>query len=104
MKNSKVLGIILAYMAGQATQLVIHGACLANNMYNYRQIRFCLAAGFILLFTLIAGAWIARGKAEKPAHEKTYLDWAKIPEEDMEVIDPFEVLNMAKAQKEKTDV
>ena len=96
MKNKKVAGILAAYTAGQATQLVIHAMCVST-MYTYRQIPFCLAAGFVVLFAVICGVWISNAKAEaKPTHEKTYLDWAKIPEEDVEVIDPFEVVKLVK--------
>lgn len=99
MANKKIAGVLAAYVAGQATQLVIHGVVLANNMYNYRQIPFCLAGGFVILFAVLCGVWIATAKADKPAHEKkTYLDWAKIPEEDIEVIDPFEVVTATKKE------
>lgn len=82
--------ILFAYALGQATQLVIHGACLANNMYSYRQIPFCIAAGFLVLFATVSGALIGRNKAEKPAHEKTYKEWAEIPEDNIdEVVNPF---------------
>lgn len=76
---SKTVKILLAYAAGQATQLVIHGMALSFNMWNNRQIPFCMAAGFVLLFALIAGVYIARKDEGKPAHEKTYKDWAKVP-------------------------
>ncbi len=91
--SSNTVKILVAYVMGQATQLVIHGVVLANNMYNYRQIPFCLAGGFVILFAVISGVWIANSKSEskEPAHEKkTYLDWAKIPEGDVdEVVNPF---------------
>lgn len=69
--------IIIAFAAGQAVQLIIHAVAL--NLWNSRQIPFCMAGGFLILFALIAGAWAA--KLDKPK-EKTYLDWAKIPGED----------------------
>lgn len=88
---SKTAKVLLAYVAGQATQIVIHAMCLANNMYNYRQIPFCLAAGFVLFFAIVSGVWIANAKEKtEPAHEKkSYLDWAKIPEKEKMVVNPF---------------
>ena len=88
---SKTIKILLAYAAGQATQLVIHAMCLSNNMYNYRQIPFCIAGGFVILFAVISGVWIAssRGDGENAAEKKSYLDWAKIPGEEEEVLNPF---------------
>lgn len=81
---NKAAKIIIAFVAGQATQLMIHGVCLANNLYNYRQIPFCLAGGFVILFAVIAGVFIAGGVPKSaPAHEKpkSYLEWAEIKEE-----------------------
>lgn len=88
---SKTVKILLAYAAGQTTQLVIHGMALSFNMWNNRQIPFCMAAGFVLLFALIAGVYIARKDESKPAHEKTYKEWAEIPTDDDidEVVNPF---------------
>ena len=80
---AKPTKLIVAYVLGQATQLVIHGMVLAYNMWNNRQIPFCMAAGFIVLFALIMGVYIAKPTEEEPKHEKkTYLDWAEIPESD----------------------
>lgn len=80
MKN-KAAGILIAYVIGQATQLIIHGMCLSFNMYNYRQIPFCAAAGFIIIMAVVAGIQIQKYPTDEPRHEqkKTYLDWAKIP-------------------------
>ena len=85
---AKTTKILLAFAAGQAVQLVIHGVVIANNMYNYRQIPFCLAGGFLILFAVMAGVWIAGSGMDKPAHakeKKTYFDWAKIPGTETEV-------------------
>ena len=82
--------ILIAYVAGQATQIIVHAMCLNNNMYNYRQIPFCLGAGFVVFFAILSGTLIATEKTE-PAHEKTYKDWAKVPTDDDidEVVNPF---------------
>ncbi len=83
---SKTTKLIGAYVLGQVTQLVIHGMCLSFNMYAFNQIPFCSAAGFIILFAVIAGAFIAsRDTAEARHEKKTYFDWAKIPGEVDEV-------------------
>ncbi len=90
--SSNTVKILVAYVMGQATQLVIHGVVLANNMYNYRQVPFCLAGGFVILFAVISGVWIAnsKGESKEPAHEKkSYLDWAEIPEGENKVVNPF---------------
>ena len=109
--NKKTMGIVLAYVAGQVTQLVIHGVVLANNMYNYRQIPFCLAGGFVILFAILSGVWIAGAKDAEAVHlkdknldeeiqEKEYERWAKAPEKSGTVIDPFAVVKEFKAAKE----
>lgn len=76
----KTTGILVAYLLGQVTQLVIHGMCLSFNMWSNRQIPFCTAAGFIILFAVIAGVYISKPQDEpKHKEKKSYLDWAKIP-------------------------
>lgn len=69
---TKTTRVILAYAAGQATQVIIHAMCLNNNMYAYRQIPFCIAAGFVILFAILTGVFIAQKGLEddyEPAHE-----------------------------------
>lgn len=75
---SKTTKILLAYAAGQLTQIVIHAMCLSNNMYSYKQIPFCVAAGFVLLFAVISGVIISGKHDDKAEHTKSYVDWAKI--------------------------
>ena len=90
--GTKTMGILAAYIAGQITQLVVHAMCLNFNMWVSRQIPFCMAAGFVIFFAILAGVMIARnGKDEKPAHQKTYKEWAEIPTDaDIdEVVNPF---------------
>lgn len=81
--NKKTTGIIVAFIVGQATQLVIHGVELSVNMWANRQIPFCLAGGFVILFALVSGVMIASIRDEQPAHEKNekkdYLFWARVP-------------------------
>lgn len=87
----KTLKVILAYVAGQATQLVIHAMCLNNNMYSYRQVPFCAAGGFVILFAVIAGAWLAsKDEAADAKHgKKSYMDYAKVPESEEMVVNLF---------------
>lgn len=89
--GTKTITILVAYVAGQITQLVVHGMCLNFNMWSNRQIPFCMAAGFVIFFAILAGALISRsGGKEKPSHEKTYKEYAEVPEENIdEVVNPF---------------
>lgn len=92
MKNKTAM-ILVAYVVGQITQLVIHGMVLGFNMYNHRQIPFCAAAGFIIIFAVLAGVYISKAPEEEPKHQgqkKSYLDWAKIPgpKKDKEEVEP----------------
>lgn len=88
---NKPTKLLIAYAVGQITQLVIHGMALSFNMWNNRQIPFCLAAGFVILFAVISGVWIASAKedGDHAAEKKSYLDWAKVPEDETEVLNPF---------------
>lgn len=81
---SKTTKILLAYAAGQLTQLIVHAMCLSNNMYSYKQIPFCAAAGFVLLFAVISGVIISGKRDDRAEHKKSYVDWAKIPVTDDE--------------------
>ena len=96
MKKAKVslktVSVIVAFVLGQATQLVIHGVCLANNMYNYRQIPFCLAGGFVILAAVIGGVVIAREQDDRLErefkHEKSYMEYVEeANEQEAETID-----------------
>ena len=85
----KTTKILLAFAAGQAVQLVIHGMCISFAMWDNRRIAFCVAGGFAIFFAVLMGVRIARN-VDKPAHakeKKSYLDWAKTPTEEMEVFD-----------------
>ena len=71
--------IIVAYLAGQATQVLIHAMCLNNNMYSYKQIPFCIAAGFVIFFALVMGIQIANGELVQP-ETKSYAEHLKVEE------------------------
>lgn len=90
---SNTVKLIIAFTLGQATQLVMHGMALSFNMWNSRQIPFCMAGGFVILFAVIAGAFIAGGEKKEPKHEKTYVDYAKPPiEDDTPTLTPHKVV------------
>ena len=86
---SKSAKILIAFAVGQITQLVLHGMVVSLNMWDNKRVLFCAAFGFVILFAAIAGVVIARQqdtKLEKDFKEKkSYLDWAAIPEDDVEV-------------------
>ena len=77
MMKGKTAKVLIAYVLGQVTQLVVHAVAL--NLWYGRQIPFCLAGGFIVLFALIAGVVLSETEGDKPEHQKTYADYAKIP-------------------------
>ena len=92
--NKKTTGIIVAFIVGQITQLVIHGVELSVNMWANRQIPFCLAGGFVILVALMAGVMIASSRDEQPEHEKDvkkdYLFWARVPGKNKKVVEAVE--------------
>lgn len=72
--NKNLIKVLIAFIAGQAVQLICHGVAL--NLWEYRQIPFCLAGGFLVLVAVFAGAWVATHSAE-PEKPKSYLDYAE---------------------------
>lgn len=91
---SNTVKLIIAYTLGQITQLVIQAMCISMSMWDSRRTVFSIAAGFVILFALIAGAWIARDKDDKePKHAKTYLDYAEpLIEDDTPTLTPHKVV------------
>ena len=77
--KGKTVKVLVAYVLGQVTQLIIHAVSM--NLWQSRQIPFCLAGGFIVLFALIAGVALCESEDinGKPEHKKTYKDYAEIP-------------------------
>lgn len=78
MEITNITKIVIAYVVGQITQLVLHAMVLNWNMWNSEQIPVCMAGGFVILFALLVGIKIATPK-QKGEHKKSYLDWAKVP-------------------------
>lgn len=67
--------ILIAYIAGQITQLVIQGVCISFAMWDNRRIPFSLAAGFVIAFAVFMGVRIAA--KETAIVHKTYKDYAE---------------------------
>lgn len=72
--------------------MILHG--VAINLWSYRQIPFCGAGGAIIFLAIVAGAILceserikAENKNTAEQRNKSYKEWAKIPDEDMEEID-----------------
>lgn len=58
--------VLIAFILGQAVQLIVHAVALNFNMWNSNQIPWCAAAGFIITVAVFAGIRIAvkEGKEE----------------------------------------
>lgn len=60
--------IILAFVVGQVTQLVLQAVVVSLSLWDSNRIPFCAAAGFIVLFAVIMGVRIA-GRDNKSHYE-----------------------------------
>lgn len=91
MDIKKPIKLLAAYALGQITQLVLHGMVVSLSMWDNKRVVFCAAGGFIILFAAVVGVFISTDKSagEHAAEKKSYLDWAKIPEDEAEVVNPF---------------
>lgn len=67
--------ILIAYIAGQITQLVIQGVCISFAMWDNRRIPFCVAAGFVIAFAVFMGVRISA--RETAIVHKSYKDYAE---------------------------
>lgn len=58
--------VLIAFVLGQAVQLIVHAVALNFNMWSSKQIPWCAAAGFIITVAVFAGIRIAvkEGKEE----------------------------------------
>lgn len=58
--------VLIAFILGQAVQLIVHAVALNFNMWNSNQIPWCASAGFIITVAVFAGMRIAvkEGKEE----------------------------------------
>ena len=71
MLRKKSTKFLLWFIGGQAVQLICQA--VSQGMWEYRQIPFCIAAGFLVCVAVFAGT-VIREEPEKP---KTYLDYAE---------------------------
>ena len=67
--------ILIAFVVGQATQLVIQAVTISFAMWDNRRIPFCIAAGFIIFVALLMGVRISA--RETAIVHKTYRDYAE---------------------------
>ena len=68
--------ILIAYILGQITQLIIQGVCISFAMWDNRRIPFCLAAGFVIAFAVFMGVRISA--RETAIVHKSYKDYAEV--------------------------
>ena len=88
--TNRTAKIIVAFLAGQVVQVVLHSVAMSCGMWDSKRISFCIAGGVLTLVILISGVLISGEGAEKiPEDEMTYLDYAKVPEKREEVLDLF---------------
>lgn len=71
--NKKTAKVMAAFIIGQFVQVICH--ILSKVAYMNRPVLFCIAAGFLITVAVIAGITLAY--SEKPAHQKTYAEWAE---------------------------
>ena len=73
--------ILIAFVLGQVTQLIIQGVEISFSMWDNRRIPFALAAGFIILFAVIMGVRIAaKETAEVHRSYKEYANEQQVKE------------------------
>ena len=70
--------ILIAFVVGQITQIVIHAVTISFAMWDSRRIPFCIAAGFVIFFAVLMGVRIAA--RETAIVHKTYKDYAEAKE------------------------
>lgn len=71
--NKKTAKVMAAFIIGQIVQVICH--ILSKVSYMNRPVLFCIAAGFLIVIAVVAGITLA--DSEKPAHQKTYTEWAE---------------------------
>ena len=75
--------ILLAYVLGQATQLILHGVCVSTSIWLNRHIPFCAAGGGMVLIAVICLVALASDNERNPDPETTYMDRQHIPMESI---------------------
>lgn len=75
--------ILIAFLIGQAVQVVIQGVEIGFAMWDNQRIGFSLAAGFLIFAAVLGGVRIAaRETAAAHQEHKSYSDYAMPPVED----------------------
>lgn len=64
--------ILIAYVLGQITQIIIHAVELSFNMWATKQIGFAAAAGFLIFFAVFMGVRISAKETAEAHKEYTY--------------------------------
>lgn len=67
---AKPLKTLLAYSLGQLTTIGVLWVAIANNLYLYRLIPFCVIADVIITGAVLIGTLIAEAPAYNGAHEE----------------------------------
>ena len=68
---SKTTKLLLAYLLGNAVQVLLH--LLAKNTYMMRPILFCIAAGVVVFALILFGVAISKTE-QKPRHYAEYVE------------------------------
>ena len=68
---SKTTKFLLAYLLGNAVQVLLHA--VADFNYMHRPILFCVAAGVIIFALILFGVGISDGE-QKPKHYYEYAE------------------------------
>ena len=66
--------ILIAFVLGQITQIVIQGVEISFAMWDNRRLAFAAAAGFVIFFAVLMGVRMA-AKETAEAH-RSYKDYA----------------------------
>ena len=66
--------ILIAFVLGQITQLIIQGVEISFAMWDNRRLAFAAAAGFVIFFAVLMGVRLS-AKETADAH-KAYKDYA----------------------------
>ena len=66
--------ILIAFVLGQITQLVIQGVEISFSMWDNKRIPFAAAAGFVIFFAVLMGVRLA-AKETAVAH-RSWKDYA----------------------------
>lgn len=69
----KTAKVMIAYVLGQATQLILHGVCVSTSVWLNRHIPFCAAGGVLVLVAVICGVALAKDGEHRQDPEHNYI-------------------------------